>query len=494
MLFNSYEFIFLFFPVVALVFFALGRRPALAAGWLALASVFFYGWWTPKALPILLGSVAMNYAFSHRVLPQGGASERARRWWLRAALAANLVLLGFFKYANFFIENVNAGLAASGASPIPALHVMLPIGISFFTFTQIAFIVDCWSGKVVERNAVHYLLFVTYFPHLIAGPVLHHAQMMPQFAQAQTYRVDVRKIVPGITVFVIGLSKKLLLADPLGQYADFVFGAVDKGQAPGLWMSWLGTLSYTFQIYFDFSGYSDMAIGLALILGVTLPINFDSPYKATSIIEFWRRWHISLSTFLRDYLYIPLGGNRAGRVRRYLNLFTTMLLGGLWHGASWTFVLWGAAHGVLLIANHAWRFVAGEPSGSRTARVAGWALTFVAVCFTWLLFRAGSLDTAVAMMRGMLGLNGAALPIFARMELPYKEATLGKYLLVSLFICTALPSSNAAGRYVPLFLASAKAARWPRWQVVGSALAVVLAFGWSISRLGHHSPFLYFQF
>ncbi|HEX3140306.1 MAG TPA: MBOAT family O-acyltransferase, partial [Rhizobacter sp.] len=371
------------------------------------------------------------------------------------------------------------------------VDVMLPIGISFFTFTQIAFVVDCWSGKVVERKPVHYLLFVTYFPHLVAGPVLHHAQMMPQFAQDSTYRANPDKMVVGAATFVIGLSKKLLLADPLGQYADLIFGAVDKGFAPGFWTAWFGTLAYTFQIYFDFSGYSDMAVGLALFLGVKLPVNFASPYRATSIIEFWRRWHITLSTFLRDYLYIPLGGNRAGPLRRYLNLFITMLLGGLWHGANWTFVLWGAAHGALLIVNHGWRFLRGSASEGRFARVGAWLLTFCAVCFTWVLFRATSIDSALSVMQGMLGLNGASWPAFDGMSLPYKQATFGRLLLVALFICTALPSSNQLDRFVPTV------ATWPRyraWQAAASAAVVVLLFGYCVSRLGHHSPFLYFQF
>ncbi len=492
MLFNSYEFLFVFFPIVALVFFALGRRhPGAAAAWLALASVFFYGWWSAKALPVLLGSIVGNYLFSQQVIPQSGRSERARLWWLRAALAANLGLLGFFKYVNFFIANANSVLAGMGATPVGVIDVMLPIGISFFTFTQIAFVVDCWSGKVVERNFVHYLLFVTYFPHLIAGPVLHHAQMMPQFARPSTYRIDADKLVLGIATFVVGLSKKLLLADPIGQYADLIFGAVDEGVAPGFWMAWLGALAYTFQIYFDFSGYSDMAVGLAFILGVRLPVNFASPYRATSIIDFWRRWHITLSTFLRDYLYIPLGGSRKGRARRYVNLMVTMLLGGLWHGANWTFVLWGAAHGAFLVVNHGWRRLRGDARSGRAARVAGWLMTFTAVCLAWVLFRASSLDAALAVYRGMAGLNGAPWPAFGGLELPYKLANFGWLLIVSMFICTALPSSNTLGRFVPV------TAAWPRaraLQAVGGAGLTVLLFGYCVSRLGYHSPFLYFQF
>lgn len=493
MLFNSYVFIFLFFPVTATVFFWLGRHHTrAAAGWLALASLVFYGGWSVGALPLLLGSIVGNYLLSHRLVPSGAGTDQQRRHWLYAALAGNLALLCYYKYANFFIGNANHVLGVLGFSQVGALEVVLPVGISFFTFTQIAFLVDCWAGKVVERSFIHYVLFVTYFPHLVAGPVLHHAQMMPQFARPDTYRIDTGKLVVGISTFVIGLSKKLLLADPIGQFADTIFGAVAQGSAPGLWMGWFGALAYTFQIYFDFSGYSDMALGLALMLGVNLPINFSSPYRATSIIEFWRRWHMTLSAFLRDYLYIPLGGNRGGPARRYLNLFITMVLGGLWHGANWTFVLWGAAHGGLLIVNHAWRGWRGERlASSRVFNGGAWLLTFCVVCLTWVLFRSASLDDAIAMYRGMAGLNGAPWPAFEGLSLPYKQADIGRLMIVALIICLALPPSHALGRFVPVVAA------WPRWrglQAVASALFMVTLLGYGVSRLGHHSPFLYFQF
>lgn len=493
MLFNSYAFIFLFFPITAAVFFWLGKYGTrAAAGWLALASLVFYGWWNVSALPLLLGSIVGNYLLSHRLVPVGSRSDSQRRRWLYVALAGNLALLGYYKYANFFIDNANHVFETLGFDRVGVLAVVLPVGISFFTFTQIAFLVDCWAGKVVERSFIHYVLFVTYFPHLVAGPVLHHAQMMPQFARRETYRLDAGKLVLGISTFVIGLSKKLLLADPIGQFADTIFGAVAQGTAPGLWMAWFGTFAYTFQIYFDFSGYSDMAVGLALMLGVHLPINFSSPYRATSIIEFWRRWHMTLSAFLRDYLYIPLGGNRAGPARRYVNLFITMVLGGLWHGANWTFVLWGAAHGGLLILNHAWRGWRGEfASASRIFNGCAWLLTFCAVCLTWVLFRSASLDDALTMYRGMAGINGAPWPAFEGLNLPYRQAEFGKLLLVALFICLALPPSHALSRFVPVV------ASWPRlrgWQVATTALFIVTLFGYCASRLGHHSPFLYFQF
>ena len=413
MLFNSYAFIFGFLPVVWVAFFLIGRAsPAAASGWLALSSLAFYGWWSPTSLPLLMGSICVNYVFGRMLTPAEGSNAEPSKALLVGAIGANLALLGFFKYADFFVVNANVALAAANVGQMQALDLLLPVGISFFTFTQIAFLADCWQGKVRERNFAHYTLFVTYFPHLVAGPVLHHAQMMPQFAGRHIYRIDWDKVGLGMAVFTVGLAKKLLIADPLGEYSDSLFSSVEQGFVPMLFTAWCGVLAYAFQIYFDFSGYSDMAIGISLFFGIRLPHNFASPYRATSIIDFWRRWHISLSTFLRDYLYIPLGGNRLGKWRRYLNLLITMLLGGLWHGANWTFVLWGAAHGLLLVINYAWRRIWGEPrkNPSAAATVAGWGLTFVAVCFTWVLFRAETVGAALTVMRGMAGLNGISVP------------------------------------------------------------------------------------
>ena len=403
MLFNSYEFLFHFLPWVALGFFAIGRvSQSAAAGWLGAASLFFYGWWSPASLPLLVGSIVANYGFG-LALARPAAAHR-QRWLLSIAVAANLGLLGFFKYADFFLSNVNAALALGGAQRVALLDIALPIGISFYTFTQIAFLVDCHRQRVRETSFVHYLLFVSYFPHLIAGPVLHHAQMMPQFTDRRTYRPSLRHIATGITLFAIGLAKKLFIADPNGVHADQFF---DHPGAPGFVAASAGTLAYALQIYFDFSGYSDMALGLSRLFSIRLPINFDSPYRATSVIDFWRRWHISLSTFLRDYLYVPLGGNRHGASRRHLNLFVTMLLGGLWHGASWTFVGWGALHGAYLLVNHAWRQSRWAPRfRGRLGTGLGWALTFVAVSLAWVLFRATSLGDAASIYRGLAGANG----------------------------------------------------------------------------------------
>src|SRR5258705_2004276 len=394
MLFNSYAFLFVFLPVTLAGYFLLGKRARWAAHWLAVASMVFYAYWDLYALLLLLGSVAANYALSGGLIDQAVPKKRKHRI-LILAIALNLFVLGLFKYANFAATNLNHLTLKFGWGEVPILNIVLPLGISFFTFTQIAYLVDCYEGKVRSRNFVNYLLFVTYFPHLIAGPVLHHHEMMPQFDRDRTCRLESANFAVGMSVFAIGLAKKVLIADSLAPYANATFAA--NADAPTLFMAWGGTLAYTFQLYFDFSGYSDMAIGISMLFGIRLPLNFNSPYKATSIIEFWRRWHMTLSQFLRDYLYIPLGGNRSGPAWRYVNLMMTMLLGGLWHGAAWTFVVWGALHGAYLCINHAWNRFGPEvaPWLRPAATLAGAVLTFLSVVVAWGFFRADDIDSAI---------------------------------------------------------------------------------------------------
>jgi alginate O-acetyltransferase complex protein AlgI len=415
MLFNSYVFIFAFLPATLAGFFLLGRfQPKPAAAWLTAASLFFYGWWNPVYVVLLALSICFNYvcgmAIARSAAPAGGG---ARKRMLIFAVTVNLAVLAYYKYANFFLSSINH---ATG-STLSLGEIVLPLGISFFTFTQIAFLADAYYGKAREYNFVHYGLFVTYFPHLIAGPVLHHAEMMPQFAQPATYRFNWENAAVGITIFAIGLFKKVMLADGIGGYAKPVFDAAAAGFGLTALEAWCGALAYTFQLYFDFSGYSDMAIGLSRLFGVVLPLNFHSPYKAVNIIDFWRRWHMTLSRFLRDYLYIPLGGNRKGPVRRYLGLMITMVLGGLWHGAGWTFVLWGTLHGVYLMINHGWRALCSSRGhdirqSTRWGRACGCVITFTAVVIGWVLFRSADLAAAVAMLKAMAGLNGFVLPDF----------------------------------------------------------------------------------
>ncbi len=418
MLFNSYGFIFAFLPLTFFGFYVLGRHSqAWSVLWLVAASVFFYGWWNIHFVALLLGSMSFNYAAGY-LIGQRLAHSRARppTALLAGAIMVNLIVLAYFKYAHFFVATLNQW---SGTS----LHlgeVVLPLGISFFTFTQIAFLVDTYQGKVKEFNVVHYALFVTYFPHLIAGPVLHHKEMMPQFAKRQVCQIHWGNIAVGLSIFVLGLTKKVLIADALADYASPLFTAAATGEAPRLYEAWVGALSYTLQLYFDFSAYSDMAIGLSLLFNVRLPMNFNSPYKATSIIDFWRRWHMTLSRFLRDYLYIPLGGSRHGKLRRTVNLMLTMLLGGLWHGAGWTFILWGGLHGAYLMTNHAWRGVKhrrGWTGAGKLASLGAGALTFLAVTVAWVFFRADGFSSAISVLRGMAGMNGVSLPAFLEVRL-----------------------------------------------------------------------------
>ena len=407
MLFNSVEFIFGFTPLVLLGFFMLARwSQTVALGWLTLASLGFYCWWNMAWLPLLLASIAFNFALGVQLAQ--GRGDAVRRRWLLLGIAVNLALLLHYKYAGFLVENAAAMLRSS--RPAPALD--LPLGISFFTFTQIAFLVDVYRRQAADLSPVRYGLFVTYFPHLIAGPILHHRDLMPQFVRADIFRVDATRLAGGLTLFLLGLFKKVVLADRLAVLANPAFGAAAT-QDLGFFESWGAALAYTLQLYFDFSGYSDMAIGLALMIGVTLPLNFHSPYKARDIADFWRRWHMTLSRFLRDYLYIPLGGNRRGPARRHVNLLVTMLLGGAWHGAGWTFIVWGALHGAYLVVHDLWRQRPGRAAGGcgwELPNWLAWLLTFVCVAVAWVFFRAPDLPSAWSLLRGMAGLNGSQLP------------------------------------------------------------------------------------
>jgi D-alanyl-lipoteichoic acid acyltransferase DltB (MBOAT superfamily) len=396
----------LFLPVTLAGFFGLARLDRrAAASWLTAASLFFYGWWNPSFVVLLAVSIGFNYLMGLAIARASG--DHARGTLMAVGVGANLAVLAYYKYAGFLLSQV---LRLPGATEAGA-SLVLPLGISFFTFTQIAFLVDVRRGLAREYSPIHYALFVTYFPHLIAGPVLHHKEMMPQFARDQTYRPEAVNFSVGLTMLALGLFKKVILADGCAAAAAAVFDTTSPATRT-FFAAWTGALSYTLQIYFDFSGYSDMAAGLSKLFGVVLPLNFNSPYKADNIIEFWRRWHMSLSRFLRDYLYIPLGGNRHGPLRRQLNLALTMLLGGLWHGASWTFVVWGGLHGLYLMINHAWRGLRGDSAGPWPAaeRLTGRLLTFATVVAAWVFFRAKDFPTAGNILAGMVGFHGAVLP------------------------------------------------------------------------------------
>ncbi len=407
MLFNSYEFLLMFLPICLGSYYSISRliNQRAAITWLALCSLFFYGWWNPAYLWLMISSILVNYSFG--LLLSGKYRSKIL---LALSVTSNLALLGYYKYTDFFITNINELVGLDWS-----LHnIILPLGISFFTFTQIAYLVDVYRGEVREYRITDYFLFVTYFPHLIAGPIIHHKEMMPQFANNAVEQITARNITAGLVLFTIGLAKKILIADRVMVYVGPVFTAADNGASLTFFEAWGGVLAYTIQLYFDFSGYVDMALGISLLFGISLPINFNSPYKSTSIIDFWQRWHMTLSRFLRDYLYIGLGGNRKGTLRRYINLLLTMLLGGLWHGAGWTFIIWGAMHGLYLCVNHAWRAFCKNrksvlPETLRTLLYG--TITFLAVVVSWVFFRAGSAEGALQILKGMAGFNGVTLPI-----------------------------------------------------------------------------------
>jgi len=417
LLFNSFEFIFLFLPVTTLLYFSIARlaNAEAAIGVLVAASLLFYGYWNPPYLLLILFSIGFNYLWGRLLIGRQGAAGKTL---LIVGVACNLSLLGYFKYANFFVDNLNLVLGTDWNLQ----RIFLPLAISFFTFQQISYLVDAWQGKTREYSFLHYSLFVSFFPQLIAGPIVHHREMLPQFGERRNARPHWENFAVGISIFSIGLFKKTVIADSLSQFVGPVFDDPNALADLELFTAWGSTLAYTFQLYFDFSGYSDMAVGCARLFGIRLPVNFFSPYKAANIIDFWRRWHITLSRFLRDYLYISLGGNRKGPARRYVNLFLTMLLGGLWHGAGWTFVIWGALHGAYLIVNHAWAYLAAAAGlrlgGHRLYRGAAWLLTFLAVTLSWVYFRAPSVEHAHRILGALVGLHGADLPagIAARIQ------------------------------------------------------------------------------
>lgn len=414
MLFNSINFVYLFLPVVLVVFFLLAQwSHRFSATWLMTASLFFYGWWNPKYVGLLVVSMAFNFCMGMILAREATRPVVQRRVvWLVFGVGANLLLLGYYKYTNFFLDAAGMALGTDWHQR----RILLPLGISFFTFTQIAFLVDAWRGLVREFNLIHYGLFVTYFPHLIAGPVLHHGEMMPQFDRRETYKLDWENVAIGLAIFAIGLFKKIVLADGMAPHVSPIFDAAHNGVAITFLEAWFGALGYALQLYFDFSGYSDMAIGLSLLFGVKLPLNFNSPYQALNVVEFWRRWHMTLSRFLREYLYFALGGNRKGPVRRYINLMVTMVLGGLWHGAGWTFAIWGLLHGFYLVVNHAWQTVkqrSNLPTDRWWTRALAWVVTFTVVVIAWVFFRAESFDASLVMLSAMSGVHGVGGGHFA---------------------------------------------------------------------------------
>jgi D-alanyl-lipoteichoic acid acyltransferase DltB (MBOAT superfamily) len=485
MLFNSHVFLFAFLPITVAGYFALlhSDRTGAAKLWLAVASLFFYAYWNVLYLPLLLGSILFNFAIA-RVL--SGALPRLAPWRTPVyvfGIAANLTLLGWFKYTDFLIENVDRALGL-GWEP---LRLALPLGISFITFQKIAYLTDIWRGLVRTRNFIDYLLFVSFFPQLIAGPIVHHAEVIPQFERARGRSLDWRNLSLGLFVLAIGLAKKVLVADSLAGWATHGF---DEASTLTFFEAWGVSLAYTAQLYFDFSGYCDMAMGAALMFNIRLPANFDSPYRSLDLQDFWRRWHITLGRFLREYVYIPLGGNRGGEARTRANLLATFLIGGLWHGAAWTFVFWGFLHGAGLVVHRVW-----SRAGFRLPRLAAWAVTFLFVHVAWVFFRAKDWGAAWKVLRGMAGLDGFVLHGALAGPLGFL-APLG----VRFGEWRGLPDSSTA---IPAIAASLLLAflgknslRWMedfrlerRFQVATAVLALA-----AILSLNRVSEFLYFQF
>jgi alginate O-acetyltransferase complex protein AlgI len=485
MLFNSYVFIFAFLPVTLAGYFLFtkfsSRRPGLL--WLTAASLFFYGWWNPQYLLLLLGSMLFNYLTGLTLARMYRGHSPRLGPTLAVGIAVNLLIIAYYKYANFIVDNV----AALTGAHFTMNAIVLPLAISFFTFQQIAYLVDASRGETAEYDIIDYCLFVTFYPQLIAGPIVHHKEVMPQFAAPGQRRFDSHAFAEGITFFTAGLFKKVVLADNLAKIADPTFAAAAGGDPVTAVTAWIGIFAYSFQIYFDFSGYSDMAVGLARMVAIRLPYNFNSPYKAVNIIDFWRRWHMTLSRFLRDYLYIPLGGSRRGPARRYVNLLLTMFLGGMWHGAGWTFVIWGGLHGLYLVINHAIDAVRAAAGLNRKygwlGASAGRLITFVAVTVAWVFFRAPTTDAAFALFHGLTGGYGLIDP--AESLSPHRYALMGALLIVVWIMPNTQQTIDASGSQPPYL-------RWAPTVAWATAVSACLLF--SITQLSKVSAFIYFNF
>ena len=396
MLFSSQIFILLFLPVTVGLYYVFAKHDRVRIWFLILASLVFYGYWDYRFIPLLIASILINYSLSllYRKIPL--------KILIIGGITFNLSLIIFFKYFNFLAENL--------VTDYQPWDIILPLGISFFTLQQVSYLVDLHKGRVPRYEFSHYFLYVVVFPHLIAGPIIRHNELIAQFKLSPLRKGLHERLSRGATLFTLGLAKKVLIADQMALIVDPLFSAASNGSLTFA-EAWLAALAYSMQIYFDFSGYSEMAIGLGLLLGLMLPVNFDRPYSATSMREFWRRWHMTLSRFLRDYLYIPLGGNRFGLTRQILAVLFTMTICGLWHGAGWTYVLWGFAHGLAVAVNNVWKKFSVE-----IPKNIGWLLTFTFVTFTWVIFRAENIEVANSVMNSMVGLSGLGFEINAEIK------------------------------------------------------------------------------
>lgn len=506
MLFNSYVFIFLFFPICLLGFYGLQKVPAwgkngLAAKiWLTGFSFWFYGYFNIRYLGIMIFSILFNFMVyqmlkkrdGEGIYPESGGIKR--KGILFAGVSANLLLLFYFKYFDFFMENVNAVFGTSFA----LRNILLPLGISFFTFQQISFLTDAYRGEVKECGFVDYALFVSFFPQLIAGPIVTQEEMLPQFALIGKKKFDEEKFAKGLFIFVLGLGKKVLIADTFGSAVDAGYGMVSQlGSVDAI----LVMLFYTLQLYFDFSGYCDMAIGIGKMMGMEIPVNFHSPYKACNIIEFWKRWHITLSRFFTKNIYIPLGGNRKGSMRMYANLFLVFFLSGIWHGAGWNFILWGVMHGVLYCVTRWVQRHFRKTDEDKKSPVIMWIkgfLTFLYVNIAWVFFRSTSVAEAFALFKRMFA-GGIALPMEAIYDafnldefwyilkvLHLTDFTYSRYILMTVFTIVILAVTFCGKNVHEL------AAKWK--MSLGSGIVLAVVFVWCVLSLSGVSTFLYFNF
>jgi alginate O-acetyltransferase complex protein AlgI len=470
MLFNSYPFVFGFLPVmIALfaIFSAYDLRRAGAA-LLIFGSLFFYAWWNWHYLFLFGFSIGFNYLWSLTLKPppaDAPVAGRRRQWLLGIGVAVNIALLGYFKYRNFLVDSAGELVGR----PVHLAPLVLPLAVSFFTFEQITYLAGAYQGEEGHGDFLSYLLFITFFPHLIAGPIVRYYEIYPQLNGSTRFKLTAENLSDGLMIFAIGLFKKVMLADTFRTFVGPIF---DRMEMISFFDAWGATLAFALEIYFDFSGYTDMAIGLARMFGIKFPENFNSPYKARNVIEFWRHWHMTLSFFLRDYLYIPLGGNRRGELRRHANLFITMVLGGLWHGANWTFLLWGAVHGVMLSINHVW-----ANTKRRLPDPAAWALTFMFVTAAWVLFRAQTFTRASLLLTSMVGLHGFAWHA-VRNSIGPREV---RELIVGLVLVLFCPNRQSIMTW-----------RWESDWLYAGAFAVLAAV--SIMSMSNPPPFIYFQF
>lgn len=401
MLFNSYEFIFLFLPITLIIYFTLNRygKNNVAKGWLVIASLYFYSYFHLSYLYLILTSIIINYFIGNK-LNHKNLNGKERKIWMIIGVIFNLGLLGYFKYYDFFVENINTVFRAN----FTLLHILLPLGISFFTFQQLSFIIDSYNEKSMKYDFLSYCLFVTFFPQLIAGPIVLPNEMLPQFEDKRNKVINYENMNRGLYMFSIGLAKKVILADTIANFANAGF---DQMETLNIIEAWMTSISYTLQLYFDFSGYCDMTMGIALMFNIVLPLNFNSPYKSTNIQEFWKRWHMTLGRFMTNYLYIPLGGNRLGERKTLRNLFIVFMASGIWHGAGWNFVIWGGLHGICILVHRIWK-----NSGRKMNKLLGWFITINLVNIFWVFFRAETLNRALKVLKGMFDYKSLITIVF----------------------------------------------------------------------------------